>query len=53
MFNVTPYIQYHPGGVDEILRGAGKDATDLFNEVFQYCTIQYKYNANEKLKVLL
>ena len=32
VFNVTEYIPFHPGG-DEIMKGAGKDATDQFNEV--------------------
>ncbi|KAK8778069.1 hypothetical protein V5799_020590 [Amblyomma americanum] len=32
VYNVTPYMEYHPGGVDELLRGVGKDATDLFNQ---------------------
>ena len=36
VYNVTPYLDFHPGGVDEIMRGAGKDATALFNEVHQY-----------------
>ena len=29
-------MDYHPGGVDELLRGAGIDATSLFNEVHQW-----------------
>lgn len=33
VFNVTPYLDFHPGGRDELMRGAGKDATDLFNQV--------------------
>ncbi|EDW77059.1 uncharacterized protein Dwil_GK22167 [Drosophila willistoni] len=33
VFNVTRYIDFHPGGVDEIMRGAGRDATKLFDEV--------------------
>jgi len=32
VYNVTPYLDYHPGGVDEIMRGAGIDATVLFQE---------------------
>lgn len=29
-------MEYHPGGVDELMRGAGMDATDLFDEVNSY-----------------
>lgn len=36
VYNVTPYLDYHPGGVDELMRGAGKDATALFNEVHHF-----------------
>ena len=30
---MTPYLEYHPGGIPEIMRGVGRDATDLFDEV--------------------
>lgn len=33
VYNVTSYLDFHPGGVDELMRGAGKDATKLFDEV--------------------
>ena len=33
VFNVTHYMDYHPGGWDELVRGAGRDATDMFNEI--------------------
>ncbi|KAJ6092715.1 hypothetical protein N7486_008004 [Penicillium sp. IBT 16267x] len=33
VYNISPYIPYHPGGKDEILRGAGKDSAKLFQEV--------------------
>jgi cytochrome b involved in lipid metabolism len=26
-------LEYHPGGIPEIMKGAGIDATQLFNEV--------------------
>ena len=32
VFNITAYIRFHPGGVDEIMRGVGDDATELFQE---------------------
>ena len=38
VYNITPYLEFHPGGVSELMRGAGKDSTDLFDEVSQ-CSI--------------
>lgn len=32
VYNITPYVPFHPGGAGEILRGAGKDSTKLFAE---------------------
>jgi len=32
VFNITPYLQYHPGGVAMLLEGAGTDCTALFNQ---------------------
>ncbi|XP_014669144.1 PREDICTED: cytochrome b5 reductase 4-like [Priapulus caudatus] len=40
VYNVTPYMQYHPGGSDELMRGAGQDALDLFNEVHRWVNIE-------------
>ncbi|GFX34006.1 hypothetical protein TNCV_912071 [Trichonephila clavipes] len=36
VYNITHYLEYHPGGEDELMRGAGKDATDLFNQVHRW-----------------
>lgn len=33
VYNVTSYLPFHPGGMDELMKGIGKDATGLFNEV--------------------
>lgn len=35
MYNLTPYIKFHPGGVDEIMKAAGreKEGERLFMEV--------------------
>ncbi|KAJ9601368.1 hypothetical protein L9F63_000506 [Diploptera punctata] len=33
VYNVTKYMDFHPGGDDELMRGVGKDATELFNQV--------------------
>ena len=34
VYNVTPYMEFHPGGVDELMRAAGQDGTQLFDEVY-------------------
>ena len=33
VFNISPYVPFHPGGKGELLRGAGKDSGKLFLEV--------------------
>ncbi|KFH44880.1 Cytochrome b5 reductase-like protein [Hapsidospora chrysogenum ATCC 11550] len=33
VYNVTPYAEFHPGGVPELMRGAGRDGTKLFGEI--------------------
>lgn len=40
VYNVTPYLEFHPGGVDEMLRGAGIDATELFNTVHRWVNFE-------------
>lgn len=33
VYNITPYLPFHPGGEAELMRGAGRDAAKLFMEV--------------------
>eukprot|EP01138_Halocafeteria_seosinensis_P014719 gb/GECG01015026.1/.p1 GENE.gb/GECG01015026.1/~~gb/GECG01015026.1/.p1 ORF type:complete len:436 (+),score=49.89 gb/GECG01015026.1/:1-1308(+) len=33
VYNITPFLPYHPGGKGELMRAAGRDATELFYEV--------------------
>ncbi|KAI9832610.1 MAG: hypothetical protein M1826_001560 [Phylliscum demangeonii] len=32
VYNITPYLPFHPGGVPEIMRAAGRDGTTAFLE---------------------
>ncbi|KAI4456283.1 cytochrome b5 reductase 4 family member [Holotrichia oblita] len=33
VYNITHYLPFHPGGPEEIMKGAGKDATNLFDQI--------------------
>lgn len=33
VYNISPYLPFHPGGEGELRRAAGKDGTKLFMEV--------------------
>lgn len=39
VYNVTPYLRFHPGGVDYLMLGAGKDATALFNKYHRWVNV--------------
>eukprot|EP00752_Nemacystus_decipiens_P017734 g15901.t2 len=32
VYNLTPFLHYHPGGIPEIMKGAGKDCTALYDK---------------------
>lgn len=32
VYNITPYLPFHPGGEGELMRAAGKDGAKLFME---------------------
>lgn len=36
VYNITAYVDFHPGGADEILKCAGKDGTTLFNKYHRW-----------------
>jgi cytochrome-b5 reductase len=31
VYNLTAYLKFHPGGVDELMKAAGRDGTKLFD----------------------
>lgn len=39
VYDVTPYMKFHPGGKDQLMRGAGQDCTQLFNESHSWVSI--------------
>lgn len=40
VYNITSYMDFHPGGEEELMRGVGTDATDLFNEVHRWVNFE-------------
>ncbi|KAG8444821.1 hypothetical protein GDO86_009831 [Hymenochirus boettgeri] len=36
VYNITPYMEYHPGGEEELMKAAGVDGTDLFDQVHRW-----------------
>merc|ERR1719277_612571 len=41
VYNVTRYMRFHPGGVDYLMQGAGKDATRLFNKYHKWVNVDF------------
>lgn len=40
VYNVTPYIRFHPGGGPELMRAAGADGTYLFDEAHKWVGVE-------------
>ncbi|CAN0192901.1 unnamed protein product, partial [Discosporangium mesarthrocarpum] len=36
VYNITPFLHYHPGGMETIMRGGGKDCTALFEKYHRW-----------------
>ncbi|KAJ8290870.1 hypothetical protein GJAV_G00018630 [Gymnothorax javanicus] len=36
VYNVSPYMEYHPGGEAELMKAAGADGTELFDQVHRW-----------------
>jgi cytochrome-b5 reductase len=36
VYDITAYIKFHPGGVEKIMIGAGRDMTSLFDKYHQW-----------------
>lgn len=52
VYNVSAYMDYHPGGEEELMKAAGIDGTELFDQVWKqkvnavYCIV---WNASADL----
>jgi cytochrome b involved in lipid metabolism/ferredoxin-NADP reductase len=40
VYNITAYMKYHPGGVDELMRAAGADGTALFDQTHRWVNFE-------------
>ncbi|CUS12439.1 unnamed protein product [Tuber aestivum] len=40
VYNITAYLPFHPGGERDLLRGAGKDCTKLFNATHPWVNVE-------------
>lgn len=41
VYNISPYIKFHPGGVDMLMKAAGKDCTALFNKYHAWVNAEF------------
>lgn len=44
VYNVTRYMDFHPGGVEELLKGVGMDATQVFDDVHAWVNYEQMLN---------
>jgi cytochrome b involved in lipid metabolism len=40
VYNITPYMKYHPGGAEILMKAVGKDGTVLFNKYHPWVNAQ-------------
>ena len=40
VYNVTPYVPFHPGGTAELLKAAGKDGTKLILREHKWVNVE-------------
>ncbi|KAI0496854.1 hypothetical protein KFK09_023178 [Dendrobium nobile] len=41
VYNLSPYMKFHPGGVDMLMKATGKDCTSLFNKYHAWVNAEF------------
>ncbi|KAL0456242.1 UNVERIFIED_CONTAM: cytochrome domain-containing protein RLF [Sesamum latifolium] len=41
VYNIAPYMKFHPGGEDMLMKGVGKDCTSLFNKYHAWVNAEF------------
>lgn len=41
VYNLSPYMKFHPGGVDMLMKAVGKDCTTLFNKYHSWVNFEF------------
>ncbi|KAL9675772.1 hypothetical protein QQ045_003978 [Rhodiola kirilowii] len=41
VYNLTPYMNFHPGGADILMKAVGKDCTSLFNKYHAWVNAEF------------
>lgn len=47
VYDVTQYLNYHPGGKPKLMMGVGTDGTDLFMKFHSYVNAHYILAKNQ------
>jgi len=45
VYNITPYLKFHPGGEKELMRVAGRDGTKLFGLTHAWVNVDFMLDA--------
>lgn len=41
VYDITPYMKFHPGGEKELMKGAGRDSSSLFNKYHPWVNVDF------------